>query len=441
MRLELGRAQHRLAQGLRVLLLVLVALGTAAGGEVRPLGELRSSLGQADGNERRKAAAALGAHHTPEAVALLLDTYRAEAQDAFGVRAACAEALGDTGQPTAVVALEEILGDPDYWVRRQAANALGRLPGAAATAALDAAARDRDPRVRVAAVLALGGREGSGDLLLRAHRDPEAIVETAALEALVVSQHPRAAGLLERALTKEAPWQVRYRAAALLARTGDPRGLVELAAAARSGHHAGTALREAVGVGDPAVATLAALYQGGDGELATRVLDILEEMKGGESTAFFVALAADPEVPAADRARAVAVLFDRREVLTADQVAGVAGLLDAGDDNLTAVSLQILLERGDSGYLQQVVPLVHHANKVVRHFALFNLRRHGGAPYESSFVEALEDANGANVRLALEALGESGSSASLPAIRAFAEERKYRRYALEAVEGIEARSR
>lgn len=439
MQVELGKLRHRLAQGLRVLLLVLVAWGTA-GAEVRPLAELRSNLGQTDGNERRKAAAALGAHHTPEAVALLLDTYRAETQDAFGVRAACAEALGDTGQSTAVAALEEILGDADYWVRRQAANALGRLPGAAVLAALDAAARDRDPRVRVAAVLALGGREGSGDLLLRAHRDPEPTVGAAALEALAVSQHPLAAGLLERALT-EAPWQMRYRAAALLARAGDPRGLAELAAAARSGHHAGAALRETVGVGDPAVATLAALYRGGDGELATRVLDILEEMEGGESTAFFAALAADPEAPAADRARAIAVLFDRREVLTAAQVAGVAGLLDAGDDNLTAVSLQILLERGDSGYLQRVVPLVHHANKVVRHFALFNLRRHGGAPYESSFVEALEDANGANVRLALEALGESGSSASLPAIRAFAEERKYRRYALEAVEGIEARSR
>ncbi|HSH69656.1 MAG TPA: HEAT repeat domain-containing protein, partial [Deferrisomatales bacterium] len=82
-----------------------------------------------------------------------------------------------------------------------------------------------------------------------------------------------------------------------------------------------------------------------------------------------------------------------------------------------------------------------HDNKVVRHFALSNLRRYGGASYESTFVKALGDANGANVRLALEALGESGGSGSLPAIRAFAEERKYRRYALEAVEAIEARSR
>ena len=158
-------------------------------------------------------------------------------------------------------------------------------------------------------------------------------------------------------------------------------------------------------------------------------------------TAFFAALAADPGAPAADRARAVAVLFDRRDALTAVQVAGVGGLLDAGDPNLTAVTLQILLDRGGPGHLPGVVPLVHHDNKVVRHFALSNLRCHGGAPYESTFVEALGDANGANVRLALEALGESGSSAALPAIRAFAEERKYRRYAQAAIEAIEARSR
>jgi hypothetical protein len=84
---------------------------------------------------------------------------------------------------------------------------------------------------------------------------------------------------------------------------------------------------------------------------------------------------------------------------------------------------------------------VHHDNKVVRHFALSNLWRYGGAQYESSFLEALGDANGANVRLALEALGEAGSPRSLPAVRALEENRKYRRYALTAAEAIEARAR
>jgi HEAT repeat protein len=404
------------------------------------LQELRDAVTHADGNERRKAVQALGAHRDPAAVALLLQTYRSEALDSFGVRAACAAALGESGQPGAAEALSEILADPDYWVRKQAATALGRIPGGLATQALATAIQDRDPRVRASAAEALGGREGSGDLLLSAYGDPAPDVAAAALEALVVSNHAQAIRLLDQSLA-DPRWQVQFRAASLAARKGEPRGLTALADAVRANRHVGAALREAAAVGDPAVATLTELLDGADPRLANRVLETLEDMPGPAATNFFAALATRSAALPEHRERAATALFDRRETLTQPQIAQVAELLDCGDPNLTAVALQILLERGGPEYLAGVVPLVHHDNKVVRHFSLSNLRQHGGVEYEAVFVGALNDANGANVRLALEALAESGSSTALPAIRVFANDRKYRRYAQAAVEAIEARSR
>jgi len=254
------------------------------------------------------------------------------------------------------------------------------------------------------------------------------------------SNHPGAAALVERSLGAGS-WQVRYRAAALLARTGDPRGLELLAEAVRDGRHVGAALRETAAVGDPAAAALAEWYRIGDERLAAQVLDTLEGMECAASTDFFIALALAPGAAPADRVRAATILFDRREALGAGQVEALGKLLDATDPNLLAVGLQLLLERGGPDHLARVVPLVGHANKVVRHFALANLRSHGDATYEASFIAALADDNGANVRLALEALGEVGSARALAAIHTLEEDRMYRRYAQAAAEAIEARAR
>ena len=72
------------------------------------------------------------------------------------VRAAAAEALGAIGDPQAVPALIQALGDSDSAVRRAAAEALGKLGDPQAIPALIQALGDSDRDVRRAAAEALG---------------------------------------------------------------------------------------------------------------------------------------------------------------------------------------------------------------------------------------------------------------------------------------------
>ncbi len=415
----------------------LALLAPARGAD---LDALKRELGGPDGNARRKAAEALGSLGTPEVVDLLARAYRAETQDAFGVKAACAVALGRTGRPEAAGPLSEMLTDPDYWVRKKAAEALERIPGEAAVRALERAAADPDPRVRARAVEALGRRGGPPGVLRAAWEDSDPRVRASALTALVASRDPEALAFLEQGLAS-ASWRVRLRAAALLARLGDPRGPEVLADAVRRGEHAGAALREWSCLGEGAVGPLVALYRkGGLGPGSrNRILGVLEKLDCVESTRFFADLASDRTAPPQDRVRAVMVLFDRRNSLDPRQVRSVAGLLDERDPNLQAVALQILLDRGGPGYVPRVVPLTGHENPVVRHFALANLARFGDASHEDVFIRALSDRKGSTVRLAVETLGRIGSERAIPALERVAQERKYRRFARAAIEAIRER--
>lgn len=429
----------------RVLLFASCLLFLGVGGpsyaaeEVRaPLAEAGRALADQDGNTRRKAAEVVGTYRESEAVRLLLQTYRAEGRDAYGVKAACAAALGATGLPEAGPALAEVLGDPDYWVRRQAAESLGKIPGPAADEALGRALADPDSRVRAQALVSAAGRPALDARVAGFVDDPDPRVAAAALEALAASEGTGATETLVTAL--ESPqWQVRYRSAALLTSRGDERGVETLRRAVRSGPHPGAALREAGSAGEKAAPLLVELANDPSVAERQRVLDALEELDCPESTIFFSRLAADAGAPAEERLQAAMALYDRRERISADQIRGVAGLLGAEDPNLAAVALQVLLEKGGPEYLGRIAPLARDPNKVLRHFALANLVRHGGPEFEPVFVEALGDDNGANVRLALEALGRSGTPASLPAIRPLLEDRKLRRYAEAAVEAIESR--
>ncbi|WP_025321267.1 HEAT repeat domain-containing protein [Deferrisoma camini] len=417
----------------------VVLAATAAG--AGDLASLKADLTGPDGNARRKAAEALGEMGGAEAVDLLAAAYRAEAEDAFGVKAACAVALGRTGRPEAAGPLAEMLGDRDYWVRRKAVEALESIPGPEAERALARAVGDDDPRVRAAALEALGRRGGATDLLRAGLDDDDPRVRAAALSALVQAGVPDSDRLLAEALGEES-WRVRLRAAALLAARGDARGREVLAGAVRQGRHAGTAVREWSCLGAEAVPDLAALWA--DPEVAPpekgRILEVLERLDCRASTRFFLSLATDPGAAAGDRVRAVMVLFDRRGRLGAGDVRAVAGLLDEPDPNLKAVALQILLDRGGPEFLAQIAPLAEHPNPVVRHFALQNLAAHGGPEHEAVFVRALQDPKATNVRLAMETLGRIGSPAAIRALEPFLGQRKYRRYAQAAIDAIRERS-
>ncbi len=421
---------------------LVAGLLVLAGPPVRAatLDELARDLASDDGDTRRKAAEALGDVRTRRAVDLLARAYRDELEDAYGVKAACAEALGRIGLPAAVRPLEAMLEDRDYWVRKKAVEALGAIPGPEAAEALARAASDPDPRVRAKALEALGRRDGPLEPLRRGLSDPDPRVRAAALGALAEAGAPEAGRLLDEALSSDS-WRLRVRAAALLARRGDERGVRVLTEIVRSGEHAGAALREWGCLKEQGIPVLVALF--GDPEVAPadrrRVLAALKAMDCDATTAFFVTLATDPDARTEDRVQAALTLYERRDELTDEQVAAVADLLEAEDLNLRAVALQVLLDRGGARYLPRIAPLADHENPVLRHFALANLARYGGPEYEAVFVRALSDPKGTNVRLALETLGRLGTGRCIGALEKMTENRKYRRFARQAIEEIRAR--
>jgi len=410
----------------------------AAEGGPAGLAELARDAKSEDGNTRRKAVEALGSSRTAEAVSLLAEAYRSEERDAFGVKAACASALGETGLREAAGPLTEMLSDRDYWVRKKAAEALARIPGEEANQALLLGASDKDPRVRARSILSLGAREGSGEAVRKGLEDPDDRVIAASLEALSASRDPHSQETLGGALAHPS-WQVRQRAAGLLARRGDPRGLAVLEEAIRTGSHGGAALKEAASVGDPAVPMLTRLFADPRTPERSKVLDALATIEGPATNTFFSGVAGSSGAATEDRVRAATVLFDRRDKLDQGQVQKVAELLGEKETNLVAVALQILLDAGKPEYLSRIAPLARSGDDVVRHFALANLARFGGPEHEDSFVQALSSSAGATVRLALEALARVGTRRSLPAIRPLAQDLKYKRYAQAAVEAIEAR--
>ncbi|MEW6490424.1 MAG: HEAT repeat domain-containing protein [Thermodesulfobacteriota bacterium] len=420
-----------------------LALGAAAGPGLASEGAeelevLRAEIVSEDGNTRRKAAEGLGACGDPAAVPLLAEAYRAEGRDAFGVKAACAEALGRTGRPEAAQPLGEMLGDPDYWVRRKAAEALAHVPGEGATTILLRAAADPDPRVRAQALLSLASRRESRPALEAGLRDADDRVAAAAVEALAQWEGEGTRALLADA-AKSPAWRVRLRAASALLRRGDPLGGQVLREEIVSGAHGGTALREAAAAGAAAVPLLRDLYRDPGLVEPERVLDALEGVEGREAGEFFVSLALDAAAPAPHRLRGASSAFDRRAELAPAQVERLAGLLEAQDPNLVGVALQLLGEGGGASHLSRIALLASHENPVLRHFALVNLARYGGPEHEAHLVEALSDPNGANVRLALEGLGRVGSAAALPPIRSLGQDVRLRRYAQAAAEAIEAR--
>ena len=136
----LGAAIDVEREGMRApgLARLLRLLGPFAAEAARPA--VRAALAQVEDPE--VVAAALGALWHPEDV----DFARARLRHAhWPVRLAVAKVLGRIGTVADRGALEELLRDPNWWVRYRAAQALARLPGMdrAALAALRAAEQDR----------------------------------------------------------------------------------------------------------------------------------------------------------------------------------------------------------------------------------------------------------------------------------------------------------
>lgn len=153
------------------------ALGPAARGEVDTIA---TALDASDPTVRRVAALALGAIG-PHARAAAPGLVRLLGEDPEPrVRAAAAQALGETELAIAVDPLvAALVGDPDRWVREAAGNALGALGAPACPAVLRVLQRAPRLDVRLACVRALG-RMGDGAL--------------AAVPALVAVLHERWVG-------------------------------------------------------------------------------------------------------------------------------------------------------------------------------------------------------------------------------------------------------
>jgi HEAT repeat protein len=135
-----------------------------------------------------------------------------------GVRRAATKALGELGDPQAVLALMEAIKVEDGGVRHAAAKALGKI-GAPAISALIQALQDKNRRVRWAAAEALGqiGDPQATLALTQALRDEDWRVREAAARALEKIGDPQAISALTQALRDE-KGEVRRAAARALMR-------------------------------------------------------------------------------------------------------------------------------------------------------------------------------------------------------------------------------
>jgi HEAT repeat protein len=185
---------------------------------------VRSGLADADTSVRRAAAEHAGGLGLAAAPALATALADADA----GVRLAAVRGLVTA---RAAAALSDAARSPDREVRVAALEVLGAVGGDAARAALEAALDDGSERVRLAAArgLAPSGAakpmSGAADLLLRALRDPARDVRDAAVAALSAAWAERPARELVPSLRDETDAELRFAAAAALARQAEtPRG-------------------------------------------------------------------------------------------------------------------------------------------------------------------------------------------------------------------------
>jgi HEAT repeat protein len=145
------------------------------------------------------------------------------------VRRAAAEAVGELGDPQAVPALIQTLGDSDGEVRRAAAEALGELSDPRAIPALSRALGDSDESVRRDAVRAIGklGDPQAVPGLIQTLSDRDREARQAAAEALGKLHDPQAVPALIQALS-DRNREVRQAAAEALGGHGDLQAIPRL---------------------------------------------------------------------------------------------------------------------------------------------------------------------------------------------------------------------
>jgi len=158
-------------------------------------------------NARQHAAQRLAQLRTPVAVEELV---RALDDVALPVREQAAVALGEIGDARAVQPLVRKLSDPAAGITSVAAFALGKIGSAEAFPALAAAAQLGPSARRVAAVEAIGRLpdERATEFLSVTVSDPDPVVRTAALRAIVEREDPVAELSLVSELLREASPEV-----------------------------------------------------------------------------------------------------------------------------------------------------------------------------------------------------------------------------------------
>jgi HEAT repeat protein len=165
---------------------------------------------------------ALGRQVVPLLVQALQD-------EAWEVRKAACEALGEIGDPQAIPHLAQALKDEAWEVREAACEALGAIGDPQAIPHLIQALQDEDSDVRWAACRALGaiGDPQAIPPLLQALKDEAWRVREAARWALGAIGDPQAIPPLLQALQDEHSW-VREAACWALGRIGDPQAIPHL---------------------------------------------------------------------------------------------------------------------------------------------------------------------------------------------------------------------
>jgi HEAT repeat protein/energy-coupling factor transporter ATP-binding protein EcfA2 len=360
-----------------------------AGGK-RALPTLRLALHHPDMNVRGWAILALGKSDDVAALLALQQVLHdpelwvsrsMNFEDAFNshVPRLAAWALGELGDVTTLSALQQALYHPDIYVQQQVAWSLGKLGG---VAALQQALHDPHDRVRAAAARALGGLGDAAAVpaLQQALHNSDKGVRQAAAEALGQLGDRAALPALQQAL-HNSDKGVRQAAAEALGQLGDRAAL--------------PALQQALHDPDTEVRRAAAEALGRLGDAA--VLSALQQaLRDPNASVRYAA------VKALGKIGAMAALPALQQAL------------HGPDEDVRMVAAEALGQLGGSSILQQAL---HNSDKGVRQAAAEALGQLGDRAALPALQQALNDPN-ASVRYAtVKALGKIGDPAALPALQ------------------------
>ncbi len=319
------------------------AVGILAGGGEAATPLIAAAIGDADGDVRAAARAALADREIDEATVTVLGEHLESSS--WQVRRDTLRLIVKAGVPSASALIAKAIGDPDGDVRKAALEAVGEIElDAKAVAALKPHLASADWQVRRDVVRLLARAEGDDVLavLAAAMADADGDVRKAAREALAARDLGVAViGPLGRALASST-WQVRRDAVVVLARVEGDRATVAIAGALADGDgDVRAAAIAALSKRDltPALQPIAAAAESSDWKVRAQAARLLGRVEGEAATLVLVDLVGDGD---GDVRRAAVEVIWKRDLSGEATVAALGTVLEASDWQARRVGAELL---------------------------------------------------------------------------------------------------